>query len=491
MPTDPAIKQNTANITVNKAIHRFNIVVCSLSRDFDHVKVGPNMHLIFYTIVIYLTVLLSSCSTPSRKAETVSVYNLVGTLSVQKMILANGLKIVVLEDHSSPTIAYQTWFKVGSKDETKGQTGLAHLFEHMMFRGSKNHKAGEFDRILEFNGVEGLNAGTNHDYTSYVQELPSDKLDLIASMEAERLENLIVDTAAFTTEREVVQNERRLRNENSPWGLMLQTFFEMSFTTSSYSWPIVGYEKDLAEMRATDANAFYKRFYSPNNATIVVVGDVTLAQVKRTVEKYYAHLPSSVIDRPTVVSDPRVRLGKRKVLRINSHVKKFIYGYPVPSVLHEDIPALLVTNALLSKGTSSIFYRALEEKGLATSIHSMGLDELLDSVLFFMGDIKSGVSEQVVEKSFDQSLTKFLKQSVTDDDLEKAKNLLLSEYYEALSEPAEKAEFIGLYETIADDFKFGVDLLQRLQSVTANEVKEVAVKYFRKDRQFVLVGVPK
>ena len=200
--------------------------------------------------------LLPGCSSgPEVKsaAPDLNAVPLVGNFLVHRYTLDNGLRLLVVEDHTSPTFAYQTWFRVGSRDEVVGRTGLAHLFEHMMFKETKLHKDGEFDKLLEAAGAEGENAFTSRDYTAYVQELPSTKLDLIMSLESDRMVGLEVNDQLFKTELEVVQNERRFRNENSPDGTMYQEIFDASFTKHPYHWPVIGYQEGprYDDLRAT------------------------------------------------------------------------------------------------------------------------------------------------------------------------------------------------------------------------------------------------
>jgi zinc protease len=223
-------------------------------------------------LIVFGALLCVSCAGTPPKPENHAL-PFIGGFEVHRYVLDNGLKLMIVEDHSSPTFAYHTWFRVGSRDEKVKYTGLAHLFEHMMFKGTTVHPPGEFDRLLERAGAEGENAFTSHDYTAYVQEMPKSELDLIVRLEADRMVNLVVDEKSFKTETEVVQNERRFRTENSPDGTLTQILFETAFTKHSYHWPVIGYQEDLERMSAQDAFSFYKTFYNPNNAVVVVVGE--------------------------------------------------------------------------------------------------------------------------------------------------------------------------------------------------------------------------
>jgi zinc protease len=235
-------------------------------------------------------------------------------------------------------------------------------------------KDGEFDRILEAAGAEGQNAFTSRDYTAYIQELPKDKLELMARLESDRMVNLLVNDKAFKTETEVVQNERRFRNENSPDGTMFQELFELAFTKHPYHWPVIGYQTDLDRMSGKDAVEFYKSFYSPNHATIVVVGDVTPAEVMKVVEKHYGNLPAQQAPVRTLEEEPAQTSARHKILKLNMKTEKIIMGYHIPSIQSQDMPAIELLQALLGGGKSSRLHKALVDKGIATAVevYSMG-----------------------------------------------------------------------------------------------------------------------
>ena len=312
---------------------------------------------------------LPACSSLRRSApgeirsETVRVAD---SIEARRYRYANGLRLLVLEDHSAPTFAYQTWYDVGSRDEEPGRTGLAHLFEHMMFKGTRAVPDGEFDRILDEAGAEGQNAYTTQDHTTYIEELPRERLELIMKLESDRMRNLVINDRSFATERDVVQNERRYRNENSPEGRMYQELYGLAFTRHPYHWPVIGYAEDLERMSAADARAFYDAHYSPNNAVIVVSGDVRAGEVRDLVEKYYGGIPMTQPSSPPRESEPEQRSPRRKTMRLNVQVEKLLMAFPIPAIGTEDIPALDVIQTLLSGGRSSRLRKSLVESGIAT-----------------------------------------------------------------------------------------------------------------------------
>ena len=458
--------------------------------------------------LIFCSLSLTACSTSGVKRSSVpgEEITLLNQLKAKRFKFSNGLTLVVLEDHSSPTFSYQTWFRVGSRNEVPGYTGLAHLFEHMMFKGTTNRKDGEFDRILEAAGVDGENAFTSQDYTAYVQELPSDKLRLIVELESDRMNNLVVNDAAFKTEREVVQNERRFRTENSPDGLMFQELLELAFQKHPYHWPVIGYEKDLARMSSKDAEKFYKAYYSPNQATIAVIGDVDTDQVYETIKEFYGQLPSRPSPEIHAPRDSLPKAPKRKTLRLNMPLEKVLVSYPSPELKHPDTTALMVLRAVLAGGRtydekthietaiglqSSRLYQALVETGIASSVDVFEGDNIDPSLLTIAVSLqkkkKAQNAEQIILREFKQLSASL----ITQEELDRAKNTLLYQLYQSLEDNSEKARFIGFYETTAGDVNYGSKLIEQINNVTSTDVQRVARTYLNPKYRTTLVGVPK
>ncbi len=416
---------------------------------------------------------------------------LAGSYKVHRYLLDNGLRLLVVEDHSSPTIAYNTWFKVGSRDEVPGLTGLAHLFEHMMFKGTKNHKEGEFDHILESAGAEGENAFTSRDYTAYVQELPSDKLELIAQLESDRMVNLMVNEDSFKTEREVVQNERRFRNENSPDGLMYQELFGIAFNTHSYRWPVIGYEQDLASMKGDNALDFYRTHYSPNHATVVVTGDVTPQHAYEVVKKYYGSLKPQEAKSHEIPTEPAQTQVRRKQLKLNMQVEKLMMGYHIPGIIHEDMPKIDILAGILAGGKSSRLYRALVETGIASGVETYDLEDKDPSLFVVQANLQKGQKAAQAEAIILRELAKVAKNGVTPEEVARAKNRLSFGFYEAMNTNPERARFLGQYEAVAGDFQSGIDSFQKAQAVTPADVQAAAQRYLEPNNRNVITGVSK
>lgn len=416
---------------------------------------------------------------------------LVGSFEVHRYELPNGLKVLIVEDHSSPTLSYQTWFNVGSRNEEKGRTGLAHLFEHMMFKGTTNYKDGEFDKILEGAGSEGTNAFTNRDYTAYVQELPSDKLETIVRMESDRMVNLIVDEKAFKTETEVVQNERRFRYENNPDGLIYQELFAQAFTVHPYHWPVIGYQEDLEAMTAEDARKFYKTFYSPNHATIVIAGDVKPDSALELIRRYYGSIPAQPSPGQALAAEPEQTAVRRKNLPLNIQVEKLLVGFRTPPYVHPDTPTLALLQGILAGGKSSRLQRALVDTGIASTVYTYDLDDKDPSLFLISANLQKGKRAAQAEAIILKEIQRLAKELVPQKELERAKNKITFGFYEGLNSNAEKTRFLGQFEIIAGDFQEGIRMFERIQSITAEQLREVVAKYLKPNTRTVITGVPK
>ena len=444
-----------------------------------------------FTLSLYLSAGCAQREIKIGPKEEKNRIPLVGKFEAIRYRLENGLNIIVVEDHSSPTFAYHTWFKVGSRNETPKYTGLAHLFEHMMFKGTKTYKDGEFDRILESAGAEGENAFTNRDYTAYIQELPSSQLELIMKLESDRMVNLVVDENSFKTEREVVQNERRFRTENNPEGLMYQEMFELAFTQHPYHWPVIGYEEDLNRMTAKDAVDFYKSYYSPNHATVIVTGDVDPARVYSLAKKYYGDLKPQTVATHDIAQEPEQTASRRKTMKLNIQVEKLMMGYRIPELAHADTPAFQFVETALASGKSSRLHRALVETGIATSVEAYGLDDKDPSLLMIGVNLQKGKKAAQAETVVLRELARLAKDGMSASEMERVRNRLEFDYYESFSSNSSLANTIGHYETLLGDFESGIAIFEKAKKTTSQQVQETVRKYLDPKNRSVIIGVQK
>lgn len=439
----------------------------------------------------FITLFFSACASLPQSSEPLESVKIEGNFVAQRLVLKNGLKIIVVEDHSSPTFAYQTWFNVGSRNEVIGKTGLAHLFEHMMFKGTKKHPDGEFDRILEGAGAEGQNAFTSFDHTVYVQELPKDKLDLIVELESDRMTGLIVNDDSFKTEREVVQNERRYRKENSAEGTLFQSLFETAFQVHPYHWPVIGYEQDLNLMNAQDARDFYERYYSPDRATVVVVGDVKAKNVFNKINQYYGHLPAKYTKDLEIQPEPPQQAQRRRIEKLNIENEKLWQGYKIPESTHPDAPVFEVIQAILTDGQNSRLNRALVDSGIATNVSS-GSFMLKDPGLFtIMVDLQKGKKSLLAEGIIDQELNRLKKTLVDTQELARAKNIINFGFLSRLQSSSGLANYVGSNETLFGHIKYGSDFRNKVNAVTSEEIRRVSQLYLNKRTLTQITGTPK
>jgi zinc protease len=272
---------------------------------------------------------------------------------------------------------------------------------------------------------------------------------------------------------------------------MDQELFSLAFTTHPYHWPVIGYQEDLNQMTSEDALKFYKAYYSPNHATIVVVGDVDSDQVYSTVEKYYGKISGQDISARMIANEPPQKEARRKELKLNIQVEKLLMGYRTPEVTHPDIPALNVMQSILTSGKSSRLYRSLVNTGIATGVESSGFEDKDPSLYVIMANLQHKRHATEAEKVILKELNHLTQTRVSQQELERAKNKISFSFYEGLGSSFEKAYFLGHYESIAGSFTAGIEQLKKMQEVTAEEVQNVAKRYLDPKNRTVVVGVKK
>lgn len=402
----------------------------------------------------------------------------------------NGLKLFVCERSVAPVFSYQTWFDVGSRDEERRKSGLAHLFEHMMFKGTKKMPQGQFDRAMESAGARDLNAFTSTDYTAYVASLPVEFLPLVAKLEADRMTGLSITKEQFESEREVVHNERKQRLENNPEGQMFEELQKRAFVKHPYGRPIIGYAEDLDAMTISDCEEFYGSHYAPNNAVICVVGDVKHAKVAKLIEEQYGHIPASTPKRPKVESEPVQNEERVSVLSLPLQVDKAYMGFKVPEAKHKDHAALSVLCSILSTGRSSRLYRALVETGITMDVSVSSGGSKDPSLAYASFTSQSGRKAEEAIDAFDAAINEFLSVGAREEELERAQNKLRTEILMGLSTNSSLAHFIAQNELVMGGVGEALAEIERIAKIGRDEVMEVAGCYFHKKNRSVVVGKP-
>ncbi len=412
-------------------------------------------------------------------------------LKVEKYTLDNGLTVILHKDDTIPMASYHIWYRVGSKDEKPGRTGLAHFFEHLMFKGSEKYSADDYEKFITGNGGYN-NAFTSRDYTGYYTLIPSDKLKNIIEIEADRMVNLKFDIDEINSEREVVKEERRYRYENSPDGALYELLYHTVFKTSPYHWPVIGYMKDLNAAKLEEFKDFYKSYYAPNNAIVVVAGSFDPSEVKSWIKKYYSKLKKSDIPERNTTKEAAQKSRRNGQLKMDIQAPKLTVAYPAPNAFDKDEPALQLLAAVLAGGSSSRLYRKLvRQKQMVTSVSADLASGILEGVFDVSADLRPGKSTGQVQSVIQQEINKLQTSLVTDEELTKVKNQTMLGYTQALSTIAGKARILAYSELVYQNPTQFFKDLDAYQSVTAEDIRRVAKEYLKPNRQNVLKVLPK
>ncbi len=404
-------------------------------------------------------------------------------IEAKEKVLKNGLKVIVVEDHSTPTVTFQVWYKVGSYYETFGKTGISHLLEHMMFEGTKKYPPGEFSKIVARNGGQ-ENAFTSRDYTAYFENWASDRLKISMELESDRMVNLLLDPKEFEREKKVVMEERRLRTEDDPTSLLVEEVYAAAFKAHPYHWPVIGWMKDIENITLEDLRHHYRTYYAPNNAIIVVVGDVKAEEVFKLVEEYFGSIPPAKhIPHPKYWEPPQ--RGERRVIVKSPEAKlPFIFGgFHVPNIGSGEEYALKVLVNILGVGRSSRLYKRLvfEEKKALYAGAYYSSKTLSPGLLCFYAAVQQGVKPEEVEKLIWEEIEKIRKGDITEKELEKAKNQIASDFIYGLDSNFYRAMSIGILEAIGKDWRYLNTYVDNIRKVTKEDVIRVARKYLTRD----------
>lgn len=406
---------------------------------------------------------------------------------VTESVLPNGLKVLVKEVHSAPVVTTQVWYKVGSRNEHTGITGVSHLVEHMMFKGTKAHGKGEYSRLIESKGGT-ENAATWIDYTYYWSLMSSENLELAISLEADRMNGELFDPKEFSSERIVVRSELEGR-ENDPDTLLYQAVQATAYKVHPYRWPTIGWVSDVEGVSRDQVYNYYKTYYHPNNATLVVVGDVDPQRVISLAREYFGGIPRGV-SAPTVYTKEPVQDGERRfTIRHAGTAERVTIAYHVPESTSPDTYALMVLDQVLSGGKSSRLYQKLVEGQLATTAWSSESDRK-DPGLFMLGaTAREGVTASKLEKSLLEEVEKIKSAPPSDQEMSRAKNQLEAYLVFQNDSMSDQGEQLGYYETISS-WTYLNTLLPKIKEVTAADVQRVAKTYLTEDNRTVGWFVP-
>jgi zinc protease len=442
------------------------------------VRVRPVAPLALVAILTLATVTPSAAVRPPK-------------LEYQMATLPNGLTVVLEEDHSTPIVHLQLWYHVGSKNEKAGRTGFAHLFEHLMFKGSKNVQAeGHTSMISEVGGQS--NAYTNEDETVFWETLPAHYLPLALWLEADRMASLRIDKETFTGEREVVKEERRLRFDNQPYGRLNEIIFDQAFTTHPYKHATIGSMADLDAASVEDVRDFYRTFYVPANATLVLVGDFDSAQAMALVNQYVGRVPKAEREVPRdIPQEPPQTAEKRMTLQEPWPLAAVIVAYHIINDGHPDSYPLHIADKVLSDGESSRIYRKLVyEKQMAVA--AFGTANLIEdpNLFYAVAVLQPGHTPAEAIDALEAEFDRLTAEPITEHELQRTKNQFARDYILGRESNQQKAASLAHAVVVHRDIKTADAEFDIFQNITVADVQRVAQTYFRPENRLVLTLLP-
>ncbi|OGU50680.1 MAG: peptidase M16 [Ignavibacteria bacterium GWC2_36_12] len=404
---------------------------------------------------------------------------------VKTILLSNGMKILVLEDHSIPNANMYLFWKVGSRNEHPGITGLSHFFEHMMFNGSKNYGPKMFDIVMEANGGSN-NAYTTENVTVYTDWFPSGSMETIFKLESDRICCLDFDDKMIESERGVVLSERSTGLENSNYVLLSEQVQGAAFFAHPYRWPVIGYESDIKNWKKEDLQNYFHTYYAPNNCVVVISGDVTVEEVEKLAKKYFESIQESAPPREVSIVEPEQLGEKRVVVHKEVSSPNIMISYHIPESKSEEYYALSLLNSVLSSGNTSRLYKSLvDEKQLATAVYT-DMSYSFDPYLFTIYAIcNEGVSPDSLENAVYDELDKLTAEGVTEKELQKVKNQKVMGFYKALETIDGKSNTIGTYELFFGDYAKLFDAADEYKKVSQEDILSMAKEYFQKNNSTV------
>lgn len=414
---------------------------------------------------------------------------------VHERTLGNGMKIIVMEDHRAPTVASMVWFKAGSMDELTGSTGVAHVLEHMMFKGTKNNPSDTFSRTIAAAGGR-ENAFTNRDYTAYFQQLHKSKLPIALKLEADRMVNLNLSAEEFTKEIKVVMEERRMRTDDQPRATLYEQMMSVAYMSSPYQWPIIGWMNDLENMTVDDARAWYQKWYAPNNATLIVVGDVSAQEVFDLAEQNFGPLPARELPKRKPQLEPNQRGMKRVMVKAPAELPYVLMGWHVPVIRDvqndwEPYALSVLVGVLDGSDAARLDKNLVKSERLAVSAGAS-----FDSVnrgpgmLFIDGVPAPGKTVEELEAALRREIKKVVDEGVSEAELTRIKSQVIAAQVFQRDSMFYQAMQMGALHNAGLPYDSGKLQVQKIREVTAEQVREVARKYLVDDALTIAVLDP-
>ncbi|HLL55844.1 MAG TPA: pitrilysin family protein [Myxococcaceae bacterium] len=426
----------------------------------------------------------------SKRGKGPNAATLDALFDVQEAKLSNGLRIRLVPNPSVPAVSLYTFFRVGSRNERPGITGISHLFEHMMFNGAKKYGPKMFDRVLESHGGRS-NAYTSNDLTVYYEDFAPEALEKVLDLESDRMRSLAINDKMLKSEREVVLEERRMRIDNDIGGLMDEELGTLVFKAHPYRWPIIGWTKDIEAITREDCMEYFRTYYAPNNATLYIVGDIDPKRTLALIRRYYGDIPKGPPAPPVLDAEPDQKGERRAEVHHPAQAPALLIGYRGPLATEADALTLDIIQYALTVGEGSRLNRELVYKReLAVSV---GMDwgwRIDRGVLLFFVELKPGSKPAEVEQALYELLAKLVAEGLTEREITKAKNNLKSHLLSEIATNNGRAHALGTYEALLGSWRAGLELPARYAAITQEQVRACAEKYFAPGRRSVVTLVP-
>jgi zinc protease len=405
--------------------------------------------------------------------------------------LDNGLRVLLLEDRRSPIVSFQVWYRVGSRNEQRGATGIAHFLEHMMFKGTPTHGRGQFARLVEQNGGQD-NAFTSQDVTSYYVNIAADRLDLVIELEADRMQNLLLDPKEIESERQVVIEERRTRTEDDPGGFLAEEVSSIAFKAHPYGYPIIGWMEDLRRITPAEIRAFHDAYYVPNNAIVVAVGDFRAEDALERIKRRFGGTPRGAAPPPVLPVEPPPNGERRVVVRKQAELPIVYLAWHVPNQTSDDAAALELLSTVLAGGRASRLYKELVyRRRLALDAGGDYSYFSLDPNLFwFWATAMPGQTPETLEKELLAELDRLRREPVTSEELERAKNQIEASFAFQEDSIHRRAALLARFELIGGH-QLKDAFVAKIRAVTAEDLRRVAGAWFPDDKRTVGILLPK
>lgn len=412
------------------------------------------------------------------------------TTEVQEFVLDNGLKVLLFEDHKSPAVTFQVWYRVGSRNEKDGKSGLSHFLEHMLFKGTQKIGPEEYSRIIAKNGGRS-NAFTTSDVTVYFATMSRDKIGIEIDLEADRMANAALGSKYFEPEKKVIQEERRLRTEDQPVSALAEATGAVAYLIHPYRRPVIGWMQDIEALSLDDLREYYKLYYAPNNAFIVMTGDFSTQEIMPKIRAAFGSIPRGPEPPKVDVSEPPQRGERRVMLKKEAELPFVLMYYHAPNLRSPDTYALNVLSVVLAGGRSSRLYHELVyQKRIARSVDADYSGVSIDPTVFSVtAQVMPGKEPAEVEREIDLLLGKVSAELVSDKELQKAKNQIEAAFIFGRDSIFGQAIKIGYYEA-AGDWRLMDSYLDGIRKVTREDVQRAAKAYLERDRRTVGVLIP-